>query len=694
MKSKVKAKYPLIWLILGLALALRLWNIIAIGDGFYANFLSDASTYKLWASKILAGSSYLGPAFPMGPLYPYFLALCLSLGLGFGSVLFLQAVFGTAVVYIIYILSRGIFEEKAGLISAFMAAIYAPFIFYDGLLLSESLQLLLISLALFLIIPPKNKKVKTVSYLFGGLSIGLTALGRGTILIFVLFVVIYWLYQAARSAKSKGREYIKRAILVLVGSFCGILPAALHNVVNGEPVLISSNSGINFYIGNNPEAAGAYDEPRGLNLSSDFTGRGIAERETGRQLKSSQVSGYWSGKAFDFLKDHPLSFLRGLLVKAWLYLWYFDIPQAEAVQIQGEFSPAFKIFPSGYWFVLIPGLWGMFLSKRGESERLLILLFLSALAGAVIFFVIGRFKLAGSISLLVFSGGGMQLIYHSLRDGNSKIILKGVIILAISFLVLFLPRPLDRKAKIASAYDNVGISLFYKNKPGKAVEWYRKALEIKPTHAGALNNLGGYFYTEMNPDSAIYYFRLSINSDSTDDKPCLNLGRTFLNKGFPDSAYYYYQKAKSLAPYGMDADRALAELAYAAAGDSTESPGIESFDRLLGLAEAYAAQRRFELAETYYKKALELNPDDIRALNNLGFAYQAQGKFGPAGEIFARLIELSGGSAIAYNNLAGVVYRQGLIDSAEVLWEKAVRLDPGNSQIRKNLEFLQKEKNN
>ena len=419
----------------------------------------------------------------------------------------------------------------------------------------------------------------------------------------------------------------------------------------------------------------------------------MAEKETGKELTSSEVSGYWSGKAFSYIKKKPLKFIWRSVVKGWLYLWNFDIPQAESVQIQGEFSPPFRILPTGYWFVLIPGLWGVFLTRKDEFKNLLILLFLSSLAGAMIFFVIGRFKLIGTIPLLILSGQGIREIYGSIRGGNRKIIFNGAVIFVVAALALFLPRPIDRAAKMASAYDNVGISLFYKNRPDLAVKWYRKALEIKPTHSGALNNMGGYFYTEKRPDSALYYFRKSIRIDSTDDKPYLNIGRTFLNKGFPDSAYHYYQKAKSLAPFGSDADKALAELGYRPAGDSSTMTGSVSFDQLLGIAEGYAAKRRYGLAETYYRKALAINPDDIRALNNLGFACQAEGKYKEAAEIFERVIGLSGSGGVAYNNLAGVVYRQGLVDSAETLWEKAIKLDPENQQFKKNLDFIREAKN-
>jgi|GEM_PF-973659 len=693
MKSKSRDKYHLLWLIIGLAFVLRILNVIAIGDEFYANFLSDASTYRLWASKIVAGSSYAEPAFPMGPLYPYFLALGLSAGFNFYSILFLQAVFGVIVVYNIFVVARRIFDKKAGLIAAFMGAIYCPFIFYDGLLLSESLQLLLLSFALILIIPSRGSKNKTINYLFSGVLIGLMALGRGTILIFPFFVSIYWIFKFFTEEGIKSNRYLKRAVLIITGTICGVLPATIHNTSNGEFVAISSNFGINFYIGNGADATGAYNEPQGLNLSSDFTGREIAEKESGRKLKSAEVSKFWFDRANDFIKNHPLKFITGIIKKAWLYFWYFDIPQAESIQIHHKFFPAFWILPNGYWFVLIPGLMGMFLTERNEPRCLLILLLVSSLAGVMVFFVIGRFKLIGSIVFLIFSGAGIRGVYQSMKEKNRPVIVNATIILIVSLPFLFLPRSISRKGKIASAYDNVGISYFFKNKPDEAIKWYRQAVEVQPLHSGALNNIGGYFYTKRKPDSAIYYFHRSIGSDSTDDKPYQNLGRTFLNMGKVDSAYYYYRKAKSLSPYGLDADKALEELEILTMDSASRASDFASFDMLFGLAERYAARKQFDLAQTYYQRALKLRPDDIRTLNNLGFAYQAQGKFDQAIVMFKRVIELTGGSAVAYNNLASVVYREGLTDSAVVLWEKALKFEPENVQIKKNLEFIKKSKN-
>jgi len=147
-----------------LAFILRLWNTIAQGNDFYANFLSDASTYRVWASKLAAGGSYGEPVFQMGPLYPYFLAQNLKLGISNYATLFIQAIFGALVAVMVYYIAKNMFDRKAALISGLIATIYAPFIFYDGLLLSESIQIFLLTVALFILISNFKKRFSAPSF--------------------------------------------------------------------------------------------------------------------------------------------------------------------------------------------------------------------------------------------------------------------------------------------------------------------------------------------------------------------------------------------------------------------------------------------------------------------------------------------------------------------------------------------------
>jgi tetratricopeptide (TPR) repeat protein len=663
-----------------LAFTLRLWNTLAQGRDFYANFLSDASTYRVWAAKLAAGGSYGEPVFQMGPLYPYFLALNLKLGISNYAVLFLQAILGSLVAVMVYYVAKNIFDKKAALISGLLIAIYAPFIFYDGLLLSESLQIFLLTVALLLLVL-ETQRNSWVRLLIAGILIGLTALGRATILLFPIALAIFWLIKFFQSKIRNSRELITKIGLLFAGLIIGILPAAVHNLSYGDSVLISSNTGINFYIGNNSESSGAYEEPPGLDLSSDFTGRQVAERELGRHLKSSEVSSFWMAKTMADIESNPLRFIGGLLRKTWLYLWYFDISQAEAIEIQHLFSPIFKLPLAGFGLAMILGWIGIIWARADDKRWILILLFISNFIGTVMFFVIGRFKLVGALPLLIASGAGTTLLAGEIGRRNWPATAKHVSAMALILILMILPRPLDRREKLASAYDNVGIFYYYRNQPAESIKWYRQAQAIQPDYSPSLNNIGTWFYGQGNLDSSEYYFKQSLAVDSLSDKTLLNLGRIASERGHLDTARAYYERAKEVAPFGASAQAALNEL------DQRQATGAPSFDALFRLAEGYAANGQFEPAEKYYVEALKLNPGDIKALNNLGFAYQAQKKYAEAARTFDKILQLWPDNAIVCNNLAGTLYQMGMTDSAIVLWEKAVRLNPGNQQFKSNLEF-------
>jgi tetratricopeptide (TPR) repeat protein len=502
-----------------------------------------------------------------------------------------------------------------------------------------------------------------------------------------LVLAIYWLIRFFKSKARDNKELLTKLGILFAGVLLGVLPATLNNLSYGDFVLISSNTGINFYIGNNAASTGAYEEPPGLDLSSDFTGRQVAEREMGRHLKSSEVSSYWTGKTLDDIKRSPIGFVGGLFKKAWLYLWYFDISQAESIEIQHLFSPVFKLPLAGFGLVLIFGMIGMLSGKLDDNRWMLILLFLSSFVGTVLFFVVGRFKLVGALPLLISSGAGVILLYNLLRNRNWISAAKYAGIAILILIMIVLPRPLDRREKLASAYDNVGIFYHFKSQPAESIKWYRMAEGIMPNYSASLNNIGTYYYGQGQLDSSEYYFKKSLAVDSLSDKTLMNLGRIATEKGNLDLARSYYEHAKRVSPFGTSADAALKELEQRKTGG-----GTESFDMLFNQAEQFAARGQFDQAERYYLEALKLNGNDIKALNNLGFAYQAQKKYPDAARTFDKVLALSPDNAVAYNNLAGTIYQMGLIDSSITLWERAVRLDPSNQQFQNNLEFVKKKK--
>jgi tetratricopeptide (TPR) repeat protein len=209
-----------------------------------------------------------------------------------------------------------------------------------------------------------------------------------------------------------------------------------------------------------------------------------------------------------------------------------------------------------------------------------------------------------------------------------------------------------------------------------------------PTFPGALNNIGTYFYLKGKADSALAYFNKSWHADTTESETAMNLGKLAEDKRDYQQAMSYYEKAKIAAPFGLEPQAAIDRIHTLQSGGGNAALPDQSFESLFGIAEQLAARGQFAEAQAYYERALRLQPDDIKTLNNLGFAYQAQTKYPQAAQCFVKVLGQSPNNSIAYNNLAGTLYQMGMADSAKVLWEKALKIDPTNAQIKKNLDFV------
>ena len=81
-------------------------------------------------------------SFYQDPLFPYALALVYAGGGGPGTALHLQAALGVVVVGLVAFIACELWGARVGLLAGSMAALYAPLIFYEGLLVRSILQAL------------------------------------------------------------------------------------------------------------------------------------------------------------------------------------------------------------------------------------------------------------------------------------------------------------------------------------------------------------------------------------------------------------------------------------------------------------------------------------------------------------------------------------------------------------------------
>lgn len=106
---------------------------------------------------------------------------------------------------------------------------------------------------------------------------------------------------------------------------------------------------------------------------------------------------------------------------------------------------------------------------------------------------------------------------------------------------------------------------------------------------------------------------------------------------------------------------------------------------------ANAHLSRFEDVIRACRKALELDPAHLPALNSLASAHAALGQHALAGAEFSKLLQLAPDNPAVLNNYGHAMAMVGRVDEAREALEKAIRLQPFYAEARYNLALLLEE---
>jgi tetratricopeptide (TPR) repeat protein len=115
-----------------------------------------------------------------------------------------------------------------------------------------------------------------------------------------------------------------------------------------------------------------------------------------------------------------------------------------------------------------------------------------------------------------------------------------------------------------------------------------------------------------------------------------------------------------------------------------EIPAAE-FYRIIENAWALAERGRYDASVTEWKKALQLNPDDAKAHNNLGRVLAAKGDIDEAVEHWQRALQLNPDYAEAHNNLGTALVRKGRFDEAIAHFRTVLETNPESPEVHNNL---------
>jgi tetratricopeptide (TPR) repeat protein len=394
------------------ALALRLAylrEIRSFPDFETPNPVLDAFLKDRIARNILAGDWLGGPEarYASSHLYAYFLAFWYALvGPSWLVSRVVQLTLGAlATPFLLYLIGRRAFSGPVGLLAALMGAIYGPFIFGEGLVLSSGVAAIPACLVLLGLLVAQQRGLDR-DWLLAGAAIGLLTLLRlnGAVLLAAAFG---WALLVGLPGGPWPR--IRRALFLLLGAILVFTPMVIRGIA-ADPgsVSVASLAGIHFFVGNHPGADGGYSRVPGVEASprghvEDATR--LAEQALGRRLSPPQVSAYWLRQGFQFIRERPREYLRLLGRKLLLAVHAVEMPQNENSYYQYRREAAVLRLPLLTFTVVGPlGLLGFLLSlKRWREIGLLHLAFLAYLGSLLLFFVTGVYRVPLVPPLLVFS---------------------------------------------------------------------------------------------------------------------------------------------------------------------------------------------------------------------------------------------------------------------------------------------------
>ncbi len=461
-----RREHLLLLLIPLLALAVRTWFWAGqqANNPFFVAPAMDEQRHDEWAWQIATGQGMGDKPYFRAPLYYYWLGAWYTLaGHNIALGRFVGVVLGALTCYLITRLGVALADFRVGFIAGLIAALYWPLIYFDEQLLTVGLEVFL-NVAMLLLLLTAARRASLWLYLIAGIVWGLSAVARPNILAFAPGILL-WIWIGARLSERKLHK--PAAIgLALAGAAIAILPWTIRNrVVGGEWALIATNGGVNFYIGNNPDADGIAAVVPGT--SPGWEGgyqdtHRIAEEEMGRPLSEGEVSQYWFRKGLSWIASAPGQWLALTFHKFRLFWSPIEIPNNQPIWPFAKRATASWLFIIGFPIIACLGIVGLVFVRDWRRWLLPVTYAVIYMGTVVLFFCPGRYRLPIAPVLILLTAVALVRGIEYLRERHAKRVLGGVGTLVMMSLFLF-TNPPDRQVIAASNEANAerALAMYY-----------------------------------------------------------------------------------------------------------------------------------------------------------------------------------------------------------------------------------------
>jgi tetratricopeptide (TPR) repeat protein len=421
-------------------------------------------------------------------------------------------------------------------------------------------------------------------------------------------------------------------------------------------VPITSNGGLNFFIGNGEGATGGYVKPRGLDIVTDPDGEAIAERALGRDLKPSEVSGYWYGRAWANIRANPGPWAKLMARKVAFVMSSYELPQLENYDFQKRYSPLLELPLPGFALIAPLGLLGLGLAFRRRRARLLGLFSAVYLLSIAAFFVVARYRLPVIPVLTVLAGYAVFEMIRRVREHEAR----ALFMPAAALLVLFYAvngnhYGVNRETGFAQPHFRLGIIYAERGMTEQAIAEYEEAIRLDPGYPKSYLNLGAVLSESGQTEEAKRAFRKALGLDPGYTTARLNLAMLL----------------ERTEEYG----RALAQVDTVLAQEPGSATALKERGVIL------YRDGRLDEAEEWLREALRAD---------------ATGRERPEIEFYLALISGGGQHELPEEALAAIAAADTLVNAGRVieaveLLEEAARLAPSSGEPLRREALLKRE---
>ncbi len=474
----------------------------------------DPLEFDVWGYKISKGELLWPQITNHPPLYAYFLGMVYFI-FGYSPVnaVLLQYVLASVSLFWLFKIIRHHFDAPTAWVSCFLASTFWFFIYVNSFLFSENLSIFLNILLVYILTVFKEGWRK---YLTAGFVLALTEVCRPQMLPFAVGILVL-VFVASIPVK---RKFLYAFLFLIFPVILNGLVIYQNYRVSGE-ALLRTQIGANIYMGNDPAF-------QGTNLYVKI-GRdwdkfiSSPHQHYQRQVGEAESNAYFMSKTMDLIRARPLEWGGLIAAKAFSLVTGREFLRSEDVYTYNFYVIKTPFFLISTKLIFLLALMGLCFSIRQRHNMWIMYILLLSLIPMFFFPIKTRYLMGLMPFVMAFSAYAVVCFYRMYKEQQFKtlglnLFVFGILVLASAWnpLRLTLPDVSETFYAIAKNFDA-------RRNMVMAERYYLAAIQIDPKHMSAYNELGVLYMNQKRCDRAVDYFKKAIELDPEAVFPKLNL---------------------------------------------------------------------------------------------------------------------------------------------------------------------------